>query len=134
MRRLANHGHHHANRDPDPSEGGTILLGSRLANAAVRALIAGHNHKMAAWMPPADVTADVGVRSPADPYCWLVDLTAVLAETDNLLQGKTALAPCRAGAFDDVQDALLLWPFHRPVGSSSVGASRGSGQALVRSE
>jgi 6-phosphofructokinase 1 len=84
------------------------LLGSRLANAAVRALIAGHNHKMAAWMPPADVTADVGVRSPADPYCWLVDLTAVLAETDNLLQGKTALARWRAGAFDDVQDALLL--------------------------
>jgi 6-phosphofructokinase 1 len=84
------------------------LLGSRLANAAVRALIGGANHKMAAWMPPTDLTADVGVRSPADPYCWIVDLAAVLAETANLLQGKTVLAHWRAGAFDEVKDALLL--------------------------
>jgi 6-phosphofructokinase 1 len=84
------------------------LLGSRLANVAVRALLAGMSHKMAAWMPPADLTPQVGTRSQADPYCWLVDIAAALAETEGLLAGKTALARWRAGAFDDVQDALLL--------------------------
>jgi len=84
------------------------LLGSRLANVAVRALLAGTSHKMASWMPPAELAADVGVRSPADPYCWLVDLQAVLTETDHLLQGKSPLARWRAGAFQDIEDALLL--------------------------
>ena len=84
------------------------LLGSRLGNVAVRALLAGTSHKMAAWMPPVELPPDAGVRSPADPYCWLVDLGAVLAETDNLLQGKTTLARWRAGAFDEIEDALLL--------------------------
>jgi 6-phosphofructokinase 1 len=84
------------------------LLGSRLANAAVRALIDGANRKMAAWMPPTDLSPEVGVRSPTDPYCWIVDLAAVLAETANLLQGKTVLAHWRAGAFDDVKDAQRL--------------------------
>jgi 6-phosphofructokinase 1 len=84
------------------------LLGSRLANVAVRALLAGTSHKMASWMPPAELAPEVGVRSPADPYCWLVDLRAVLTETDNLLQGKSALARWRAGAFQDIEDALLL--------------------------
>ncbi len=84
------------------------LLGSRLGNVAVRALLAGTSHKMAAWMPPVELPPDAGVRSPVDPYCWLVDLGAVLAETDNLLQGKTTLARWRAGAFDEIEDALLL--------------------------
>jgi 6-phosphofructokinase 1 len=84
------------------------LLGSRLANVAVRALIAGQSHKMAAWMPPAVLPEEVGTRSPYDPYCWLVDLVAVLAETDNLLQGRSPLARWRAGAFDEIEDALLL--------------------------
>ena len=84
------------------------LLGSRLGNVAVRALLAGHNHKMVAWMPPGELTAEIATRSAADPYCWLVDLTAVLAETDNLLRGKTPLARWRAGAFDEIEDALLL--------------------------
>ncbi|HEU0033332.1 MAG TPA: 6-phosphofructokinase [Kofleriaceae bacterium] len=84
------------------------LLGSRLANVAVRALVAGTSHKMAAWMPPVELPEEVGTRSPADPYCWLVDLAAVLAETDNLLSGRSALARWRAGAFEDIEDALLL--------------------------
>ena len=84
------------------------LLGSRLANVAVRALVAGQTQKMAAWMPPADLPEEVGHRSPHDPYCWLVDLAAALAETDNLLQGRTPLARWRAGVFDDIEDALLL--------------------------
>jgi len=84
------------------------LLGSRLGNVAVRALLAGLSHKMVAWMPPVELAPETGVRSTADPYCWLVDLVAVLAETDNLLQGKTPLARWRAGAFDEIEDALLL--------------------------
>ncbi len=84
------------------------LLGSRLANVAVRALCAGETQKMAAWMPPADLPEEVGQRSPFDPYCWIVDLAAALAETDNLLNGRTPLARWRAGVFDDIEDALLL--------------------------
>ncbi|MBK9033063.1 MAG: 6-phosphofructokinase [Myxococcales bacterium] len=84
------------------------LLGSRLANVAVRGLLAGATQKMAAWMPPIDLPEEIGTRSPADPYCWLVDLGAVLAETDNLLRGRSPLARWRAGAFDDIEDALLL--------------------------
>lgn len=84
------------------------LLGSRLANVAARALHAGTSHKMAAWMPPVELPEEIAMRSPADPYCWLVDLGAVLAETENLLSGKSPLARWRAGAFDEIEDALLL--------------------------
>jgi 6-phosphofructokinase 1 len=84
------------------------LLGSRLANVAVRALAAGVSHKMAAWMPPVELPEEVATRSSADPYCWLVDLAAVLAETENLLAGRSPLARWRAGAFDEIEDALLL--------------------------
>jgi 6-phosphofructokinase 1 len=84
------------------------LLGSRLANVATRALCAGQTHKMAAWMPPVDLPEEIGERSPVDPYCWLVDLGAVLVETEHLLSGKSPLARWRAGVFDDIEDALLL--------------------------
>ncbi|HTJ45825.1 MAG TPA: 6-phosphofructokinase [Kofleriaceae bacterium] len=84
------------------------LLGSRLANIATRALIDGQTAKMAAWMPPVDLPEEVGTRSPFDPYCWLVDLAAALAETDNLLMGRSPLARWRAGVFDDIEEALLL--------------------------
>jgi 6-phosphofructokinase 1 len=84
------------------------LLGSRLANVAVRALLANVTHKMAAWMPPVELPEEVGTRSPYDPYCWLVDLGAVLAETENLLKGRSPLARWRAGAFEEIEDALLL--------------------------
>jgi 6-phosphofructokinase 1 len=84
------------------------LLGSRLANVAIRALVAGQSHKMASWMPPVELVGDSAVRSPHDPYCWLVELSAVLAETQNLLAGRSPLARWRAGAFDEIEDALLL--------------------------
>jgi 6-phosphofructokinase 1 len=84
------------------------LLGSRLGNVAVRALVAGLTHKMAAWMPPSEVPEDVGAPSPFDPKCWLVDLAAVLVETENLIAGRSPLTRWRAGAFDQIGDALLL--------------------------
>jgi 6-phosphofructokinase 1 len=84
------------------------LLGSRLANVAIRSLLAGETHKMAAWMPPVELPEEVGQRSKFDPYVWLVDLSAVLAETENLISGRSSLARWRAGAFDEIEDALLL--------------------------
>lgn len=84
------------------------LLGSRLGNVAVRGLMHGLSHKMAAWMPPHELPEEVGTRSPYDPKCWLVDLAAVLVETDNLLAGRSPLTRWRAGAFDEIEDALLL--------------------------
>ncbi len=84
------------------------LIASRLANVAVRALMKGMSHKMAAWMSQAEIPPDVGQRSPFDPHCWLVDLAAVLAETDRLIAGKSPLAQWRAAAFDEIEGALLL--------------------------
>jgi 6-phosphofructokinase 1 len=84
------------------------LLGSRLANAAVRALLDGQSHKMAAWMPPVELPEEIAARAPADPYVWMVDLAAVLTETENLLLGRSALSRWRAGVFDQIEDALLL--------------------------
>ncbi len=84
------------------------LLGSRLGNVAARALLAGATRKMVAWMPPVDVPAEVGQRTTDDPYCWLVDLGAVLTETRRLLAGEGPLARWRAHVFDDVERILLL--------------------------
>jgi 6-phosphofructokinase 1 len=84
------------------------LLGSRLANVAVRALLGGTSHRMAAWMPAAELSPDIATRSPVDPYCWLVDLGAALAETERLMAGQSELARWRAGAFAAIEDALLL--------------------------
>ena len=84
------------------------LLGSRLANVAVRSLVAGKTRLMSAWMPPQRMPDGVATQSTADPYCWLVDLQTVLDETSALLNGKTPLARWRAGVFDDIEDALLL--------------------------
>jgi hypothetical protein len=58
-------------------------------------------------MPPVELPSDIATRAPSDPYVWMVDLKAVLVETDNLLQGRTALSRWRAGAFDQIEDALL---------------------------
>ena len=84
------------------------LIGSRLGNVAVLALVAGISHKMTAWMPPDEVPEDVGSPSAFDPKIWLVDLGAVLVETENLIAGRSPLTRWRAGAFDQIGDALLL--------------------------
>ncbi len=84
------------------------LLGSRLANVAVRCLLGGRSRKMAAWMPPADVPPEIGQRTAADPYCWLVDLEAALSETERLMAGEGPLARWRASVFDDLEDVFLL--------------------------
>jgi 6-phosphofructokinase 1 len=84
------------------------LLGSRFGNVAVRTILAGEHRKMISWLPPMDLPEGVGVRSPADPYCYVVDLPAVLAATQQLLEGQSPLARWRATAFDDLEDVFLL--------------------------
>jgi 6-phosphofructokinase 1 len=84
------------------------LLGSRLANVAVRALLDGRTRMMAAWMPPVELPPEVGQRSAVDPYCWLVDLPSVLSETDRLLNRQSQLARWRATVFDEIADVFLL--------------------------
>jgi 6-phosphofructokinase 1 len=84
------------------------LLGSRLGNCAVRALLGNITHKMAGWMPVTELPPEIAARSPFDPKCWLLDLDAVLTETEKLLTGRSALTQWRAGAFEEIEDALLL--------------------------
>jgi 6-phosphofructokinase 1 len=84
------------------------LLGSRLANVAVRALLDGRTRLMAAWMPPVELPPAIGQRSADDPYCWLVDLSAALSETEQLLTRQSQLARWRATVFDEIADVFLL--------------------------
>jgi 6-phosphofructokinase 1 len=84
------------------------LLASRLAHVAVRGLMAGETRKMAAWMLPYEPPSTVAHRAADDPYCWLVDLDAVLAETERLLTGTSPLVRWRARVFEDIEDVLAL--------------------------
>jgi 6-phosphofructokinase 1 len=84
------------------------LLGSRFGNVAVRAALDGEHRKMVSWLPPMDLPDGVGTRSTADPYCYLVDLQAVLVATKQLLEGQSPLARWRATAFEDLEDVFLL--------------------------
>ncbi|MEM7136742.1 MAG: 6-phosphofructokinase [Myxococcota bacterium] len=84
------------------------LLGSRFGNVAVRALLEGQHRKMVSWLPPMDLPDGIATRSPDDPYCYLVDLPAVLDATEQLLTGQSPLARWRATAFDDLEDVFLL--------------------------
>lgn len=84
------------------------LLGARLANVAVRALAGGETRRMASWMPPVELPEEVGYRTEYDPYCWLVDLAAALAETENLIGGNSPLARWRASVLDGLEDVFTL--------------------------
>jgi len=82
------------------------LLANRLAHVAVRSLLKGQTRKMAAWMLPGELPGGVAERSADDPYCWLVDLEAVLAETARLLDGTSPLVQWRRRVFEEVEDVL----------------------------
>jgi 6-phosphofructokinase 1 len=78
------------------------LLGARLANAALRAMVAGQSDFMAGWCGP-------GIVRPAcvwDPYVVLTPLEEVLAETAKLMQGDSELARWRKRVFAEVEDIL----------------------------
>ena len=50
----------------------------------------------------------VARRSADDPYCWLVDLEAVLAETQRMLVGTSPLVQWRARVLKEIEDVLSL--------------------------
>jgi 6-phosphofructokinase 1 len=82
------------------------LLASRLAHVAVAALLQGQTRKMAAWMPAVALDPAVAEQSRADPYCWLVELDAVLAETRRLLDGSSPLTAWRTRIFGEIEEVL----------------------------
>ena len=96
------------------------LVAGRLAHVAYRALTgggpdpdgageAGVTDVMAAWLVPGD-TASPGVRpSAADPYCRIVDLPAMIAETARLLDGTSPIARWRRHVFEDIEGVLGGW-------------------------
>ncbi|MFB6263641.1 MAG: 6-phosphofructokinase [Bradymonadaceae bacterium] len=96
----------HVVRGGSPS-GFDRLLGSRLARVAVEALADGRTGEMVGWMLPGE-PPDAARRSPADPYCWLVDLDAVIAETRRMLEGESQLVEWRARVFEEIRDVLML--------------------------
>ncbi|MEA2753555.1 MAG: 6-phosphofructokinase 1 [Myxococcales bacterium] len=78
------------------------LLGARLANAALRAMVAGQTDFMAGWSGPSIVRA----ACPWDPYVVLTPLEEVLAETAKLMRGDSDLARWRKRVFAEVEDIL----------------------------
>lgn len=78
------------------------LLGARLANAALRAMVAGQTDFMAGWSGPS-VTRPA---CPWDPYVVLTPLEEVLAETAKLMKGDSDLARWRKRVFAEVEDIL----------------------------
>jgi 6-phosphofructokinase 1 len=78
------------------------LLGARLANAALRAMVAGQSDFMAGWCGPSIPRA----ACPWDPYVVLTPLDEVLAETAKLMRGDSDLARWRKRVFAEVEDIL----------------------------
>lgn len=84
------------------------LVASRLAHVAMRALLDGQNRKMAAWIPPVAPPSEVSIKSSHDPYCWLVELGAVLLETERLNTRTSPLVEWRTRVFDRLENVLSL--------------------------
>jgi len=83
------------------------LMAGRLARAAMWALIEGHSDAMIAWQGGA-AASDAAQVSPHDPYCAVVPIEAVLAETRALLDGTSALVRWRTRAIAEVEELLQL--------------------------
>jgi 6-phosphofructokinase 1 len=85
------------------------LLASRLANAAVRALVDGQTQVMAGWAAPSGMT---GGASPApskyDPHVTLRPLEEVLAETAKMHSGASELVRWRVRALSEAEPVLYL--------------------------
>jgi len=84
------------------------VLASRMANVAVHSLLLGESRKMVSWLLPGELPAAIARQSQADPYCWMVQLDAVLAETRRMLDGSSALVQWRKRAFAEVEEVLTL--------------------------
>jgi len=84
------------------------LVASRLAHVAMRALVDGETRRMAAWAPPVPPPVEVATMSPVDPYCWLVEIGAVMAETARLNERTSPLVEWRTRVFDELEGVLSL--------------------------
>jgi 6-phosphofructokinase 1 len=84
------------------------LLAARLANSAVEALTRGEGNLVVGWQSAIDPPAQVARRSPTDPYCWLIDLDAVLVETKAMLEGKTHNSSWRVAINASPDDVFVL--------------------------
>lgn len=81
------------------------ILASRLAHVAVRGLLAGKTRKMAAWMAPREVGAEV---SESDPQCALVDIDVMLDETRKMLEHSSPFVKWRQNVFAELEDVFVL--------------------------
>ncbi len=84
------------------------LLGSRLAHAGVRSLLAGETRKMIGWILPVPLPSEVAHPSEFDPYCNVIDLDAVLTETARMNDGTSPLVQWRRKVFEQIEDVLSL--------------------------
>jgi len=80
------------------------LLGSRLANVAVRALADGETQVMAGWAIPGQTHPP----SRYDPHVSLWPLEVVLAETEKLATGASELVRWRVKALGEAEPVLYL--------------------------
>ena len=78
------------------------LLGARLANAAVRGLVAGETDFMTGWLG----AGATGAASPFDPNVVLTAIPTVLEETGRLMRGETALAQWRRRVYREVEPII----------------------------
>jgi 6-phosphofructokinase 1 len=78
------------------------LLGARLTNVALRAMVAGQTDFMAGWCGPGIAKPPV----PWDPYVVITPLAEVLAETAKLMSGDSDLARWRKRIFQEVENIL----------------------------
>lgn len=78
------------------------LLGARLGNVALRALLEGQSDFMAGWFGPGSL----GTPSPHDPYVVTTPLDVVLTETAKLLSGDSELARWRRKIYGEVETIL----------------------------
>jgi 6-phosphofructokinase 1 len=81
-------------------------LGNRLAHAAVRALSEGLTHMMASWSPPCALPGDSTIPFAPDPRVSLVQLNAVLEETDRMLTGRNSFVAWRQRLLAQIESVL----------------------------
>ena len=83
-------------------------IASRLAAAAVVALLSGKTRLMAAWRPPHGMPESIVHPSPHDRQVCLVDIEHVLVETRAMLDGSSTYVQWRKPAFQEFEDVLAL--------------------------
>jgi 6-phosphofructokinase 1 len=78
-------------------------VASRLAHSAVVGLMEGHTQRMASWSLSRDQGAKIAVPSPADPRVSLVELPAMLEETQKMRDGTSAFVAWRQRVLADLE-------------------------------